>query len=56
MIQVLDHGYVTLIEGWGSDERIIEAARMGADVAVLHGTILMRRANLSDAARASFFS
>jgi thymidylate synthase (FAD) len=27
-IHVLDHGYVTLIEKWGSDERIIEAARM----------------------------
>lgn len=25
---VLDHGYVELIESWGSDERIIEAARM----------------------------
>ncbi len=27
-IQVLDHGYVQLIETWGSEERIIEAARM----------------------------
>ena len=27
-IDVLDHGYVQEIEGWGSDERIIEAARM----------------------------
>lgn len=27
-MQVLDHGYVELIETWGSDERIIEAARM----------------------------
>lgn len=26
--RVLDHGYVDLIETWGSDERIIEAARM----------------------------
>lgn len=26
--KVLDHGYVQLIESWGSDERIIEAARM----------------------------
>ena len=25
---VLDHGYVAFIESWGSDERIIEAARM----------------------------
>jgi len=29
--QVLDHGYVNLIETWGSDERIIEAARMSTD-------------------------
>lgn len=27
-ISVLDHGYVELIETWGSDERIVEAARM----------------------------
>lgn len=27
-VSVLDHGYVQLIESWGSDERIIEAARM----------------------------
>jgi thymidylate synthase (FAD) len=26
--QVLDHGYVRLVESWGSDERVIEAARM----------------------------
>lgn len=26
--QVLDHGYVQLVESWGSDERVIEAARM----------------------------
>lgn len=30
-IQVLDHGYVSVIEAWGSDERIIEAARMSTD-------------------------
>jgi thymidylate synthase (FAD) len=28
MIKLLDHGYVSFIESWGSDERIIEAARM----------------------------
>ena len=28
---VLDHGYVQLIESWGSDEAIIEAARMSVD-------------------------
>lgn len=27
-IQVLDHGYLELIEHWGSDEKVIEAARM----------------------------
>lgn len=27
-INYLDHGYLQLIESWGSDERIIEAARM----------------------------
>ena len=26
--KVLDHGYLKFIESWGSDERIIEAARM----------------------------
>lgn len=28
MKNILDHGYVSLVESWGSDERIIEAARM----------------------------
>lgn len=28
---VLDYGYVDLVETWGSDERIIEAARMSTD-------------------------
>lgn len=27
-VEILDHGYVELIEMWGSEERIIEAARM----------------------------
>ena len=26
--QVLDHGYIEAVEAWGSDERIVEAARM----------------------------
>lgn len=30
-IPLLDHGYIKCIEGWGSDERIIEAARMSTD-------------------------
>lgn len=29
--KVLDHGYVELVETWGSDERIVEAARMSTD-------------------------
>lgn len=28
MVKILDHGYLKLVETWGSDERIIEAARM----------------------------
>lgn len=31
IINVLDHGYVRLVESWGSDERVIEAARMSTD-------------------------
>lgn len=30
-IRVLDHGYVQLVESWGSDERIVESARMSTD-------------------------
>lgn len=30
-MNVLDHGYINIIETWGSDERIIEAARMSTD-------------------------
>jgi thymidylate synthase (FAD) len=30
-IQLLDYGYLELIESWGSDERIIESARMSTD-------------------------
>lgn len=30
-ISVLDHGYVKLVEHWGSEERIIEAARMSTN-------------------------
>jgi thymidylate synthase (FAD) len=30
-IQLLDHGFLNLIDTWGSDERIIEAARMSTD-------------------------
>jgi thymidylate synthase (FAD) len=44
-VKVLDHGYAMLVETWGSDERVIEAARMstakgflgwGPDDACLH--------------------
>src|ERR1041385_5991189 len=30
-ITVLDHGYIQLIETWGSDERIVEAARISTN-------------------------
>lgn len=30
-LEILDHGHVELVESWGSDERIIEAARMSTD-------------------------
>ncbi len=30
-MQILDHGYLKLIETWGSDERIVEAARMSTN-------------------------
>lgn len=31
MVEILDHGYLNIIESWGSDERIIESARMSTD-------------------------
>ncbi len=31
MKKILDHGYIKLIESWGSDERIIESARMSTN-------------------------
>lgn len=31
MKQVLDHGYLKLVETWGSDQAIVEAARMSTD-------------------------
>ena len=33
--RVLDHGYVRLVETWGSDERVIEAARMSTNTGFL---------------------
>lgn len=30
-MEILDHGYLKFIEAWGSDERIIESARMSTD-------------------------
>lgn len=29
--KILDHGYVKFIESWGSDERVVEAARMSTN-------------------------
>lgn len=34
-IQVLDHGYVLLVESWGSDESIVSAARMSTSKSFL---------------------
>jgi len=31
MKKILDHGYLELIETWGSDQRIVESARMSTD-------------------------
>ncbi len=30
-VKLLDHGYIKVIETWGSDQRIVEAARMSTD-------------------------
>jgi hypothetical protein len=30
-VDLLDHGYLKHIESWGSDERIIESARMSTN-------------------------
>lgn len=38
MVKVLDHGYISLVESWGSDERIIEAARMSTNKGFLGWT------------------
>jgi thymidylate synthase (FAD) len=37
-MKILDHGYLELIEAWGSDERIIEAARMSTNKGFLGWT------------------
>jgi thymidylate synthase (FAD) len=41
-VQVLDFGYIKVIESWGSDERIIEAARMSTDKGFLGWVRLIR--------------
>jgi len=33
--EMLDHGYIALVENWGSDERIVEAARMSTSKSFL---------------------
>jgi len=30
-MKILDHGYLELVESWGSDESVISAARMSTD-------------------------
>lgn len=37
-VQILDHGYLKFIEHWGSDIRIVEAARMSTDKGFLGWT------------------
>ncbi len=41
-VKILDHGYLQYIEHWGSDERIIEAARMSTDKGFLGWVRLVR--------------
>lgn len=48
---ILDHGYVRLVEFWGSDEQVIEAARMSTSKGFqgwgpMHGPECPRRQNL----------
>jgi thymidylate synthase (FAD) len=43
--KILDHGYVELVESWGSDERIIEAARMSTGKGFLGWLRLIRCPN-----------
>jgi thymidylate synthase (FAD) len=52
-VKVLDHGYLTLVEHWGSDERIVEAARMSTDGAFRGWGPRCRRCNLDDLAHMS---
>lgn len=56
MIKLLDHGYIKLIETWGSDERIIEAARMSTDKGFLGWDIPCKECNGSGAALAIHFA
>lgn len=58
MQNVLDHGYVKLIESWGSDERIVESARMSTDGAFrgwgpTHGVECPRRNGTADTCECS---
>lgn len=46
-IEVLDHGYVKFIESWGSDERIIEAARMSTNKGFLGWGPLCKHCGMS---------
>jgi thymidylate synthase (FAD) len=51
-IVLLDHGYVELIEAWGSDERIVEAARMSTGKEFRRwGQLRCRCGAVSDSAR-----
>lgn len=53
-MKVLDHGYVELVEAWGSEERIIEAARMSTGKGFLewgpiHSVECLEYNNITDA-------
>jgi thymidylate synthase (FAD) len=50
-IDVINNGYIALVETWGSDERIIEAARMSTDKGFLgwgEGTDCFRNSHSPD--------
>lgn len=61
-VKVLDHGYIKIIEKWGSDERIIESARMSTAKGFLGWGPVMNcnqcgfESNCSDGSRMSLCS
>lgn len=61
MKQILDHGYVRYVEHWGSDQAIIEAARMSTQKGFLgwgpkhHENCASKRPALTDRARGTAY-